>query len=277
MKVLHPLTAEQTREKAGDWLEQNEVQNNLILGILSSLLSKSPADRQEHHFWVVENEGAVIGAAFWTPPYKFTITAMEKDALMALANEVRNVFPNIPGIGGPKEAAKHFSHFWNLKTQKSPVLEMSMRIYQLDRVEPVPVKSGAMRAATMADRDLLVEWTKGLNQDAGLDDPTDPREIVESYIRAQKLFLWEDGGPKGMAGYGRNTPSSFSVNMVYTPPEFRKKGYATSLVAALSRKILDSGKKYCLLYTDLFNPTSNNIYQKMGYKPACDWNAYLFK
>src|SRR6185295_1055490 len=157
MKILHPLTAEQAREKAAAWLEQNEVQNNLILGILSNLLSKAPADRQEHHFWVVENEGAVVGAAFWTPPYKFTITTMEKEALMALANDVRNVFPNIPGIGGPKEAAKHFSHFWNLKTQRSPVLEMSMRIYQLDRVEPVVPNAGALRTAVLGDAAFLVE------------------------------------------------------------------------------------------------------------------------
>lgn len=277
ISVHSKLTAEQFHEKAGVWLAQKEAENSLTLGITSNLLSKIPADRQEHHFWIVEEEGILKGAAFWTPPYKFTITQMEKDCLIELANELRAAFPHIPGVGGPKEAAKHFSHFWNLKTQKSPRLETSMRIYQLEKVEPLPPSPGTMVQATVEDTDLLVQWTKALNEEADLNDPVDPRKIVEGYIREQRLFLWNDGQNRCMAGHSRATPHSLSVNMVFTPPDFRRQGYATSLVAALSQKILDSGKKFCFLYTDLLNPTSNGIYQKIGYQPVCDWSAYQFK
>jgi hypothetical protein len=270
-------SVEEFHRTAGAWLAQKEAQNNLILGVLSNLLSKPVGQRQEHHFWTVEEEGTLVGAAFWTPPYKLTLSEMDKPSLIALADSLKVAHPQVPGVQGPKDPAKHFSHFWNLKTGRPSLLETSMRIYQLDQVEGVPANPGLMRLAAVEDTDKLVEWTEGLNRDAELNDPMDPRKIVEGYIREQRLFLWTDGEDRAMAGYGRSTPNSLSVNMVYTPPAFRRQGYATSLVAELSRKILSMGKKHCFLFTDLLNPTSNNIYQKIGYQPMHDWNAYQFK
>jgi uncharacterized protein len=277
IRVLRIPTAEEFRQKAGKWLAQKEAQNSLCLGVTSNLLSKPSSNRQEHHLWIVEKDGALEGSAFWTPPYKFTISDMGPQALEALADEVLAAFPRIPGVGGPQETADRFSRYWGSKTSYSPLLEMSMRIFQLEKVEPVPSSAGFMKSAQEADTGLLTEWYRGLKKDSGLEDPVDEKTVVEGTIREQRLFIWDDGGNRAMAGYGRETPNSLSVNMVYTPPEFRRKGYATSLASALSQKILDLGKKYCLLYTDISNPVSNGIYQKIGYRPVCDWNAYQFK
>jgi predicted GNAT family acetyltransferase len=63
---------------------------------------------------------------------------------------------------------------------------------------------------------------------------------------------------------------------VYTPPEWRGKGYASACVAALSQLCLDSGYQFCMLYTDLANPTSNSIYQKIGYQPIGESREYRF-
>ena len=64
------------------------------------------------------------------------------------------------------------------------------------------------------------------------------------------------------------------VSGVYTPRSERGHGYASALVAALSQAILDSGLAFCTLNTDLLNPTSNKIYQKIGYYPVCDLTVY---
>ena len=56
---------------------------------------------------------------------------------------------------------------------------------------------------------------------------------------------------------------------VYTPPEERGQGYASAAVAALSQHVLDSGATPCL-FTDQANPTSNAIYQRLGYRPLAD-------
>jgi predicted GNAT family acetyltransferase len=64
--------------------------------------------------------------------------------------------------------------------------------------------------------------------------------------------------------------------MVYTPPEYRRRGYASASVAALSQSLLNQGHQFCFLFTDLANPTANHIYQDIGYQPVGDWHQYSF-
>jgi uncharacterized protein len=68
----------------------------------------------------------------------------------------------------------------------------------------------------------------------------------------------------------RETPNTVGIGAVYTPPQFRKRGYASVAVATLSQQLLDSGRRSCFLYTDLSNPTSNAIYARLGYEPLDD-------
>jgi len=47
-------------------------------------------------------------------------------------------------------------------------------------------------------------------------------------------------------------------------------------VAGVSQHLLDGGRIFCTLFTDLANPTSNHIYQAIGYEPVCDVDEYQF-
>ena len=60
------------------------------------------------------------------------------------------------------------------------------------------------------------------------------------------------------------------------PPAQRKRGYASACVATLSHLLLNRGYEFCMLYTDLTNPTSNAIYQAIGYEPVIDSTMYRF-
>jgi len=80
-----------------------------------------------------------------------------------------------------------------------------------------------------------------------------------------------------MATVERDTAHGIAISWVYTPSHLRKRGYATACVAALTQRMLDSGKHFCCLYTDLANPTSNSIYEKIGYQPICDVQDWLFE
>ena len=55
------------------------------------------------------------------------------------------------------------------------------------------------------------------------------------------------------------------VGYFYTPPKLRGRGSASRIVAFLSQEMLDAGCAFCVLYTDLSNPTSNAMYQRVGY------------
>ena len=73
-----------------------------------------------------------------------------------------------------------------------------------------------------------------------------------------------------LTGVGGLTPHGIRVGPVYTPPELRGRGYASNLVAAASQAALDDGRRALFLFTDLANPTSNRIYQAIGYEPVRD-------
>jgi predicted GNAT family acetyltransferase len=89
---------------------------------------------------------------------------------------------------------------------------------------------------------------------------------VAERIAQRRLFLWCDPEPVSMAGWSGRTANGVRINFVYTPRGCRRRGYASACVAALSQHLLDSGRRFCTLFTDLANPTSNKIYRSIGYE-----------
>jgi predicted GNAT family acetyltransferase len=98
--------------------------------------------------------------------------------------------------------------------------------------------------------------------------------VAEQRVAAGEVYLWCDPEPRSMAGSARPTAHGVAVNAVYTPREWRGRGYATACVAEISRRMLASGFDFCVLYTDLANPTSNAIYTRIGYRPVRDFLMY---
>lgn len=92
-----------------------------------------------------------------------------------------------------------------------------------------------------------------------------------------EYWLWEDAGRVvAWSGHGNPTGRGIRIGPVYTPPELRGNGYATGLVAAQSRWLIEHGYDFCFLYTDLGNPTSNAIYERIGYRQVAEAAKYEF-
>ncbi len=156
-------------------------------------------------------------------------------------------------------------------------------LYRLDQVRPVKGVGGEYRFPSQADSELLIDWFMAFSAEAlekmSYEDAQRQVNIrLTSDPSLRGLRLWIDNGkPVSFAGYGGPTPNGIRIGPVYTPPEFRGRGYASACVAALSQEMLDAGRKFCTLHTDLSNPTSNHIYQNIGYKPLYDVDEYRFE
>jgi hypothetical protein len=74
----------------------------------------------------------------------------------------------------------------------------------------------------------------------------------------------------------RSDPNGIRIGPVYTPPELRRRGYASAVTAATSQAELDKGRRFIFLFTDLANPTANKIYQAIGYEPVIDVDQLTF-
>jgi predicted GNAT family acetyltransferase len=95
--------------------------------------------------------------------------------------------------------------------------------------------------------------------------------MVDVRLRDEGLLLWDDEKPVSMIGLNPPVAGVVRIGPVYTPPPLRRRGYAGSAVAAVTRRALAGGVRRCMLYTDLANPTSNKIYAEVGYRRCGDW------
>jgi hypothetical protein len=127
--------------------------------------------------------------------------------------------------------------------------------------------------ATEIDRSLLRQWILAFRLEIGAVFNEDVEKVIDSGLRFQEIYLWEDGEPVSIAA-GRAADPLGRIGLVYTPPAYRNQGYATACVAEVSQKLLDQGYPSCFLLTDLANFTSNHIYQQIGYRGVCDWQEY---
>ena len=282
MEIIIYPTAKDFLAATGDILQSDEARFGLIYGI-GKLTAVNPHHYGEEDPWfcTVGDSGSIRALAWRTPPYPVGLAwhAGDPEEVVALLIEaVRNRWGDIPEIIGHREVTDSFAERWCKTCGTSIQSTMAQRIYRLDSVNDVPSVSGRMRPETSADKDLVSEWTRAANVDIFRESNRNrPVDDITPRIEKDKIYLWEEGGkPVSMAGKGRPTEHGMAIGPVYTPPEFRRNGYATACVAGVCREILKSGYDFCTLYTDLSNPTSNSIYMKIGFKPVCDSVQYTF-
>jgi uncharacterized protein len=256
---------------ASPWLEQREAEHNLILGI-GSTARDHPEIYGPPYLATVSAGGALVAAALRTPPWNLILSEVDDaGALDVLVADLAG--HDLPGVIAAPDVATAFALRWAATKGARFAVGMEERIFELTEViQPLPV-SGAMRAATADDRSLLVEWVAAFGREAlGEGDASRVAESVDDWLagRGRVLWLWDDEGPTSLTGVGGRTPHGIRIGPVYTAPELRGRGYASALVAAVSQAQLDAGLRFCFLYTDLANPTSNKIYQAIGYRPITD-------
>lgn len=273
-------TPEDFYAEAERFLLEREAEHNLILGICATLMGQPGHYEQEPYLAVVRGDVGVVAAAVMTPPHGIVLSLVsEPSAIPLISRDVHELYPTLPGVLGPTRESICFAEAWQLVSGQEYRKLMAERIYWLEEVVPVKGVPGELRRAARADRDLLVAWFQAFSDEAVGDTPVGWAErSVDRRLDSpiSDIYVWYDGRPVSMAGYGGPTSNGIRVGPVYTPLEFRGRGYASACVAALSQRLLDEGRRYCFLFTDLSNPTSNHIYQRIGYRPVCDVDQYQF-
>jgi uncharacterized protein len=261
----------------------DEARHNLILGIAGNVRDGLYTD---YRLWLVRDGGEVVGVALRTPPYNLILAEPRSpEALSALAESLTG--EDLPGLVGCEPEVHEFADLWSRQTGRATRTNMRQGVYALEHVEPLPTVSGSARVATTGDRELAVRWWIAFLDEA-LHEGGPGREHAEENVDhrlsspSAGILLWEDGGEAvSVAGWGGRTPNGIRIGPVYTPPELRRRGYATALTAELSRRLLDGrlfdgGRRFCFLYTDLANPTANAIYERIGYRRIAESAEIVF-
>ena len=276
------------QDKVQDFLVEDEAENNLPLGIINSLIAGEYRDREPYMAYV-EERGRPIIVILCTPPlqtiFSYTDSLPADEILeLCLKDLIDFLGDDFVGISANKKLAARLKGIWEGIAGRKAEQHKSMRIYKLEEVIPPPNIAGSIRPVEKRDRRMMMDWLDGFYREAVQESPdlARVRRQVDLYMREDSklrgLMIWEKRGiPVSMAGYAGPTPNGIRVGAVFTPPEQRKRGYASAVTAGLSQHLLDVGYQFCFLFTDLLNPTSNHIYQQIGYKPVCDVDRYTFK
>ena len=281
MEVVRLDDATTFLAEAEPLLLADEARHNLILGIAGTIRD-TPDLYPLRSLWLVRDADEVVAAALRTPPYNLILAKPRSTpALAALAEGVAED-EEIPGVVGTVPEIHDFAECWSKHSGVPGRVNMRQGVYALDQVELVPSVPGAARVATQHDRDLALRWWIAFGDEV-LHEGGPGRERAEASVDhklsdpASGILLWEDGGePVSLAGWGGSTPNGIRIGPVYTPPELRGHGYATAVTAELSQRQLDGGRSFCFLYTDLANPTSNAIYERIGYRRVAEAAEVVF-
>ena len=272
MEVTEHKDPQTLRKLIEPQLLEKESQNNLFLGLLI-LYSEQEDLREDDHFWFsIEDEGEIKLAGWRTPPFPFGLWAPEgncEPALEFFLEFLKEKNKEVPGVVARKDLADTFSILAKEAFNLESYFTMEQGLYECREVDTSLLGSGTLRKVEASELDLLTDWMVAFYIDVLNREPlrSETRERIATEIESGMYFFYElEGQPVSTAAFARPMKNGITVNMVYTPNAFRRRGYATECVAQLTQKLLDDGWKFTALYTDLKNPTSNSIYQKIGYR-----------
>jgi len=212
------------------------------------------------------------GIALMTPPFDLYVAVLPRgsgsDLAAALATRT------VPGVNGDEAVLAELLPAFGGTTTTT----MRSRLYGLDQLTH-PNVAGSARQAIGDDLELVVGWWKAFTAEAVPHEALqDPRPQVERMICEGRAWLWESSSestgtklsPVAMAGRNPVLAGAARVGPVWTPPEHRRQGYGAAVTAACTDAALADGAEHVVLFTDLDNPTSNAIYQQIGFRAISD-------
>jgi predicted GNAT family acetyltransferase len=234
--------------------------------VLGSVATGVAQGRVYEHclWWVVEDDaGEPVGAALRTAPYKLLLGPMPLEAADALADDVVALGEVPPGLVGPTPVATRIAD----RAGWATTVATQERILVLDVLVPPVGVPGSVRPTTLDDLDLGAAWTEQFAVDAGTFLP-DPRESFRARLANNRLWVVE-GEPVSFASHAPLVESGgvvvARIGPVYTPAEHRRRGYGAAVTAAVTAELLEAAD-VVMLFTDAANPTSNGVYERLGFR-----------
>jgi ribosomal protein S18 acetylase RimI-like enzyme len=263
--------AAQFMRAAGPFLDRNRAANSGFVAWAKNFVRNPPAAGESLLLLTVHQRDLPVGIALRREGGPLILGESDPSSASLVAEILSAEIPELQGIVGGLAACEAFGRTWHERTGRAHALRFHLRDYALTTMPVASTVPGIARLATEDDAAWLADWLVAFLADARVtDDPERARSLVPKRIAEGRFWLWEHRRERAMLGAFEVDDSAARIAPVYTPPEHRRRGYASALVNAVSRTLLQHGKRVVYLTTDLSNATSNNIYRRIGYEPVGD-------
>ncbi|MDX3853305.1 GNAT family N-acetyltransferase [Streptomyces sp. AK02-01A] len=231
-------------------------------------------------FGVLEQAGEVQATFYRLPPRGFGLSPLTAKQADALAARLATLGYTLPSVSADHSSATAFAEAWQRHTGATPKLrDTQLRLYNLGTLTPPqPMPAGRGRVLGEQDLEQVMSWCREFAKAVGEDVTIDADTWADTRFADKRYTLWEapDGTPVSIAGMNPMIGGQVQIDIVYTPAHLRGRGYACAAAAEVSRAALAAGARDVVLFADLSNPTSNALYQRLGYRTLADWAVYGF-
>ncbi|MET7674253.1 GNAT family N-acetyltransferase [Streptomyces seoulensis] len=231
-------------------------------------------------FGVLEEEGQVSGTFYHLPPRALGLSPLTPAQAESLAVRLSELGHSPASVGADQDTAAAFAEAWQRHTGVTARLrDVRVRLYRLGTLTPPdPRPEGRARVLGEGDLGQAAFWCGEFAKSVGEDVTVDAESWASTRYADKRYTLWEtpDGTPVSIAGMNPLIGGQIQVDVVYTPAHLRGHGYAAAVSAEVTRAALAAGAREVVLFADRSNPTSNALYQRLGYRRLSDWSGYDF-
>jgi hypothetical protein len=233
-------------------------------------------------FGRLEAGGEVRAVFYLTPRGRLGLTPLSAEQADSLAAHLAALGGSPSDVIADHDTVVAFAQSWQRRTGAAAAPFWRTRLYRLGTLTPPqPRPEGQGRTTDGKDREQVVRWCREFCVDVGEQssiDLIDAGSWGDSRFGDRHFTLWEtpDGTPVSMAAATSVVGGMVRVDPVYTPARLRGRGYAAAVTAEVSRAALAAGATDVVLFTDPANPTSNALYQRIGYVYIGDFAGYRF-
>jgi RimJ/RimL family protein N-acetyltransferase len=270
MRVIVTRDPEKFADRARGFLEAR-IERNVLATVLGDILEGRYRDSPPLFAYATDVKGGIAAAALRTPPWYLLAVGFDPESAGALIDRWLAEEPDLPGVTGTPESNRAIAQAWTDRTGGSTRTVRRMAVHQLGEVrDPPRLAPGSLRRPAADERGLMIEWMQEFARDAEVVGAR-TESMVDGRMTDGLLHVWDHNGPVSLVGLNHAVAGVVRIGPVFTPREYRRRGYAGTAVAAASRMAVAGGARTCILSTDLANPTSNKVYAEVGYARVVDW------
>jgi predicted GNAT family acetyltransferase len=268
--VLASADPELVMGQAGDLVAGDPVGHNVVGTKLADAIRYGEPSR----YWIGLLDGVPAGVAVQQPTdTSLAVASMPAELVAAIADTVDADGVALPGVFGPAGTASRFAETWARRRKITAVPTSEERLYEVRDLRIPEGVDGTLRRAAEADRELLLTWLPGFRSGACWAGSDPAAVFVTRRLAAGDVWIWDDDGPVSMAARTEAVAGVSRVQAVNTPPERRRRGYASAGVAALSASVLAQGLR-CVLIANVNNVAATSVYERLGYQAVTNVRRY---
>ena len=266
------------RDRVRPLLLKDEARHGLPLGVLDRLCAGLAFSDAPPFMALETRDDGTAPIALMTPPFPLQLHCADVAfADLVIDHLLATRLDDIGGVMADPDLVAHVTARVVAATGRAHRTQYRQALHRLDAVRVVPANvPGQPRRARPDDERRLCDWLHAFHLECGMIEAKAGPPATLSAAHDGSAWVWDDDGVVAMTLYLRDTPRGVALGYVYTPPAARGRGYASALVAAMSQAALDDGKDFLVLFTDLSNPVSNRIYQRVGFDRFAEFQVELF-